>query len=98
MALAVEQLAADRSRLVAGLGETEDWTILAASHKAGVPCTVPKMHDSPGVSGNTEGKGKVLCTWQRHRPTLMTSALQAGPYNHTGQGAARKEVLQGIAR
>ena len=39
MALAVEQLAADRSRLVAGLGDAEDWTILAASHKAGMPCS-----------------------------------------------------------
>lgn len=36
-ALAVELLAAERSRLVASLGEVEDWIILAASHKAGTP-------------------------------------------------------------
>lgn len=54
MALAVEQLAADRSRLVAALGETEDWTILAASHKAGVTCTVHMAHAKATVSGNPE--------------------------------------------
>ena len=57
MALAVEQLAADRSRLVAALGGTEDWTILAASHKAGVICTVHVTHAAASVSGTPEEEG-----------------------------------------
>ncbi|KAK9836321.1 hypothetical protein WJX81_005210 [Elliptochloris bilobata] len=53
-ALAVEQLAAERSQLVAALGDTEDWTILAASHKAGNPVSAVPGRLRAALAGGLE--------------------------------------------
>lgn len=98
-ALAVELLAAERSRLVASLGEVEDWIILAASHKAGTPflvssssvgdCLLSSWPPHTKVSMPFSLIGYCQVSVQTENWTQLTALLRAGAsVDAVGAGAA----------